>query len=93
MPDTVVKAQVFIETIFVLFCVDQQRPFRSVCTHARNKHSPTVLLSPAQVQRTSINTRYELWQQNQIAMNNIHTVPFLTALKFYSFSYFSNEDN
>lgn len=84
MPDTVDKAQVFIKTIFVLFCMDQQCLFRSVCAHARNKHSPTVPLSSAQVQRISINTRYKFWQQNQIAMNNIQIVPYLTALKFYS---------
>lgn len=77
----------------MLFHLDQQRLFTSACAHTRNKHNPTVPLSPAQVLRTSINTNYKFWQQNQVAMNKIQIVPFLTALKFYSFSYLSNEDN
>lgn len=91
VPDTVIKAQVFIKTIFMLlhyFYVDQQCLFTSVCAHTRNKHNPTVPLSPAQILRTSINTNYNFWQQNPVAMNKSQIVPFLTALKFYSSSYF-----
>lgn len=68
----------------MLFHVDQQCLFRSVCAQTRNKHNSTVSLSPSQVLRTSINTNYKFWQQNQFAMNKIQIVPFLTALKFYS---------
>lgn len=40
LPDTVIKAQVFIKTIFMLFHVDQHCLYRSVCTLTRNKHNP-----------------------------------------------------
>lgn len=66
----------------MLFHVDQQCLFRSVSAHTRNKPNPTGPLSPAQVLRTSIDTNYNFWQQNQVAMNKNQIVPFLTALSF-----------
>lgn len=93
LPDTVIKAQVFIKTIFMLFMwINTVFTEVSVPLLGTNT-TPTVPLRPAQVLRTSINTRYKFWQQNQVAMNKIQIMSFLTALKFYSFSYFSNEDN